>query len=151
MVSFRYQLLMLSDRGAAASIRSSRRTSLTLEKYGRINSLWPTLKQSMALSIQDLSTALSRQALSTTDSIPVTGPSRTPISEQSSYMLACGLKGHRRPECTNPPRAVGVQRRLYEGIMFDKDYAWQPRSDSYEREDQSGQCPNLQYQDQSSQ
>ena len=35
--------------------------------------------------------------------------------------FACGLKGHRRPECTNPPLPVEEQQRLYEDIMFSRD------------------------------
>ena len=47
--------------------------------------------------------------------------------------FACGLKGHRRLDCTNPPLPLEEQRRLYESIMFDRSYARQPRSDHYER------------------
>ena len=53
--------------------------------------------------------------------------------------FACGVKGHRRPECTNPPLPMEEQRELYESIMFDKGYARLPRNDRYD--------PNRQYTD----
>ena len=51
--------------------------------------------------------------------------------------FACGVKGHRGPECTNPPLPVEEQRELYESIMLDRGYGRVPRSDRYN--------PNRQY------
>ena len=52
--------------------------------------------------------------------------------QRSAVMcFACGVKKHRRPECTDPPLPMDEQRELYESIMPDRGYARVPRNDRY--------------------
>ena len=86
-------------------------------------------------------------------------PSQAPEGYQSQYWVptcfACGLKGHLRPQCTNPPLPAEEQQRLCESIMYNRDRASgegprKPYNGPYGAQGQRhpGQYPNQRFQGQ---